>query len=326
MTEATVGLAPGRNVLTVDPGEAAVVAAVADRLVAAHPHVDDALVAAARPAWEELPAGIRRRLRAFRRDSGVSGVLAVHGLPLDAGLPPTPAVGGSVQRTTTRAAAVLLLAACGLGDPAAYRQEKGGALVQDVVPVPGQEAFQGNAGSTELMLHNENAFHVHRPDHVLLLCLRADHDRVAGLHTSSVREALALLPAPTRALLARPVFRTAAPPSFGFDSAGTPGHAVLTGDAEDPDVRVDFAATTAVTPAGQAALDELSRALGAVPRTLHLEPGDLAVVDNRVALHGRSAFRPRYDGADRWLQRTFVLGDLRRSRDHRPGDGHVLER
>ncbi|GAA1937146.1 TauD/TfdA family dioxygenase [Amycolatopsis minnesotensis] len=326
MTEATIELAPGSNVLALSPGEAAAFAAVADRLVTAHPHVDEALVAGARSAWDDLPVGTRRRIRAFRRDSGVSGVLVVRGLPLDVELPPTPSVGGSVQRTTTRAAAVLLLVACGLGDPAAYRQEKGGALVQDVVPVPGQEAFQGNAGSTELMLHNENAFHDHRPDYVLLLCLRADHDRVAGLHTSSVREALGLLPATTRALLGRPVFRTAAPPSFGFDSAGTPEQAVLTGDAEDPDVRVDFAATTAVTPDGQAALDELNRVLEAVARTRRLEPGVLAIVDNHVTLHGRSAFRPRYDGADRWLQRTFVLNDLRRSRDHRPGDGHVLER
>ncbi|GAQ60052.1 L-asparagine oxygenase [Streptomyces scabiei] len=45
---------------------------------------------------------------------------------------------------------------------------------------------------------------------------------------------------------------------------------------------------------------------------------------HRITLHGRSAFTPRYDGRDRWLQRTFAFSDLRRSRDHRPGDGTVL--
>ena len=48
------------------------------------------------------------------------------------------------------------------------------------------------------------------------------------------------------------------------------------------------------------------------------------MVDNRVTVHGRTAFRPRYDGRDRWLQRTFVAADLRRSREYRPGDGYVL--
>jgi len=50
------------------------------------------------------------------------------------------------------------------------------------------------------------------------------------------------------------------------------------------------------------------------------------IVDNRVTVHGRTAFRPRYDGADRWLQRTFAVADLRRSRDHRPDDGYILTR
>jgi L-asparagine oxygenase len=58
--------------------------------------------------------------------------------------------------------------------------------------------------------------------------------------------------------------------------------------------------------------------------THQLVPGDLAVVDNRVTVHGRTAFTPRYDGRDRWLQRTFAALNLRRSRGHRPGDGHVL--
>jgi L-asparagine oxygenase len=47
-------------------------------------------------------------------------------------------------------------------------------------------------------------------------------------------------------------------------------------------------------------------------------------VDNRVTVHGRTAFQPRYDGRDRWLQRTFALADLRRSRGYRPNDGYVL--
>jgi hypothetical protein len=61
-------------------------------------------------------------------------------------------------------------------------------------------------------------------------------------------------------------------------------------------------------------------------QTLYLGPGDLAVVDNRVTLHGRTAFRSRYDGLDRWLQRDFSVRDLCRSRDYRPADGHVLVR
>jgi len=37
-----------------------------------------------------------------------------------------------------------------------------------------------------------------------------------------------------------------------------------------------------------------------------LEAGDVLVLDNRVYLHGRSKFTPRYDGADRFLIRCFA--------------------
>ena len=52
--------------------------------------------------------------------------------------PPTPC-----SATPTVAAAVLMMVACGLGDPVAYLAEKSGALVQDVVPVPGQGELLG---------------------------------------------------------------------------------------------------------------------------------------------------------------------------------------
>ncbi|WNF28105.1 clavaminate synthase family protein [Streptomyces sp. C11-1] len=287
---------------------------------------DPDTAAAARGGWEELPGRFRSAVRDFRRDSGDCGVMLFRGLPVDeALLPPTPTVDGSVRReATVPGAALLMTAAGGLGDPAAYAPEKSGALVQDVVPVPGREDFEGNAGSTLLSFHIENAFHVHRPDFVMLLCLRADHDGTAGLRTGSIRQALPTLSERTREVLARPEFSTQPPPSFGSADGTTPPRPVLYGDPEDPDLRVDFSATTALTLEARQALVELEAAVNATSHTVRLTPGDLAIVDNRVTTHGRTAFRPRYDGGDRWLLRTFAVADLRRSRSHRPGDGYVL--
>jgi len=284
-----------------------------------------AWVARARRAWDECPVGLRRPLREFRRDSGPHGSMLLGGLPVDHDqLPDTPAVAGSVQRTAAVPAAVLMMIAAGLGDPAAFRPEKTGALVQDVVPVPGRESFQGNAGSVLLEWHTENAFHPNRPDFVMLLCLRQDHEGIAGLRTSCARTVLPLLSDETRDALFRDEFVTQAPPSFGLGAAGAVEHAVLTGAPEDPNLQVDLAATTARTERAGAALTELQRRFNDAAQTLVLRPGDLAIVDNRVTVHGRTAFTPRYDGRDRWLQRTFVMADLRRSRHQRPSDGYVL--
>ncbi|WP_329404099.1 clavaminate synthase family protein [Streptomyces melanogenes] len=283
----------------------------------------------ARGAWEDLPLPLRREVRRFRRDSGPHGTLVIGGLPIDeAALPATPALPGSVQRRATVPAAMLTMVACGLGEPLAYLAEKSGALVQDVVPVPGQETFHGNAGSAPLSFHTENGFHPHPPDYVVFLCLRADHDRTAGLRTAGIRQALPLLTPADRQALFAPEFITTPPPSFSPDASANKPEAtpVLSGAAEDPDIRMAQLVTTPLTPRATAALSAFGRACEATARTLRLTPGDLVVIDNRVTVHGRTAFQPRYDGADRWLQRTYVTTDLRRSRDHRPDDGHVLAR
>jgi L-asparagine oxygenase len=299
---------------------------VARTAAAAAPRLVDssAWVAAARRGWAEMPAAVRHSLHAFRRDSGMQGVLLVRGLPVDEHLlPRTPAAANSAQRSATLPAALLMSFACGLGDPVAYAAEKAGALVQDVVPVPGREEFQGNAGSVALSFHTENAFHSHRPDFVLLLCLRTDHDGLAGLRTACVRGVLPLLSGQARDVLTSPEFVTPPPPSFGGGAGGAP-LPVLSGADGDPDLRVDLAATAPLGRKGANALAELAELFERTARTVRLWPGDMAIVDNRVAVHGRTSFKPRYDGGDRWLQRTFVAADLRRSRAWRASDGYVL--
>ncbi|MFE0119359.1 TauD/TfdA family dioxygenase [[Kitasatospora] papulosa] len=288
-------------------------------------------VARARDAWEDLPLLLRRGVRRFRRHSGPHGTLVIGGLPVDrADLPATPSVTGSVQRRATVPAALLTMVACGLGEPLAYRAEKSGALVQDVVPVPGQENFHGNAGSVPLSFHTENGFHPHPPDYVIFLCLRADHERIAGMRVAGIRQALPLLAPASREALFAPEFITTPPPSFAPDTAASnpavEPRPVLSGAVEDPDIRMAQLVTTPLTPRATEALFEFGRACEATARTLRLAPGDLVIIDNRVTVHGRTAFHPRYDGADRWLQRTYATMDLRRSRDHRPHDGHILAR
>jgi L-asparagine oxygenase len=286
---------------------------------------DPSWVSFARTLSCRLPARLRARIREFRHDPGMDGTLLVRGLPMDAkALPPTPAQPESVERKTTKMAAVIALVSLQLGEIIAYRNEKAGALVQNVVPVPGYEQHQSNAGSTPLEMHVENAFHPNRPDFVALLCLRHDPEGQAGLQVASVRQAVAALPNETRKTLSEARFVTESPPSFGALDASAPPHAVLTGDFDDPDVRVDFNSTHPVDDEARDAWYALRDALVSVLQTLRLEPGDLAILDNRVALHGRTYFQPRYDGTDRWLHRTFVHLDHRRSRPLRSVTGHVL--
>ncbi|WP_042383860.1 TauD/TfdA family dioxygenase [Streptacidiphilus melanogenes] len=67
---------------------------------------------------------------------------------------------------------------------------------------------------------------------------------------------------------------------------------------------------TAITASGCAVLAALEESLGRCAQSILLGSGDLLLIDNRRSVHGRTAFRPAYDGTDRWIQRVLLLRRL----------------
>jgi L-asparagine oxygenase len=82
---------------------------------------------------------------------------------------------------------------------------------------------------------------------------------------------------------------------------------VLFGTEDRVFMRFNSHNTSALTDEGGQALKSLAVALEAVCRDIVLSPGEMVIVENHVAAHGRTAFQPRYDGADRWLRRCYSL-------------------
>ncbi|MEU6589473.1 TauD/TfdA family dioxygenase [Streptomyces sp. NPDC046881] len=284
---------------------------------------DTDLLHAVEIAASVLPPAVRKALIAFRDEGNPSGSLLLSGLPVGT-LPPTPDVVEKEPAWTEVPVATLsqLMVMSVLGRSFSYSDEKSGHLVQDVCPKRGAEERQENSGSVLLELHTEDGFHPNPPHFLSLICLREDHDRVAATVTSGILDILPHLDPDTVAALRRPEFRTRFSTSFVPDESVevlTDPMPVLTGPAESPELRVDFHGTIAQTPRARAALDQLERAMLGTLKGLVLRPGDLIVVDNRHAVHGRSGFAPRYDGDDRWLRRSFALADLRPVNDRLTG-------
>lgn len=124
---------------------------------------------------------------------------------------------------------------------------------------------------------------------------------------------LPLLPARHLPVLFEPVFRTGIDYSFGnlaMQKANGPVLSVLYGNRRDPCLRYDLDLMVGLNARARAALDAVRRAAQRACMAVGLEAGDLLVIDNRRAVHGRSAFTPRYDGRDRWLKRAYLVGDL----------------
>ncbi|MDT9682187.1 TauD/TfdA family dioxygenase [Streptomyces sp. TRM76323] len=267
-----------------------------------------------------LPTRLREGVESFRDTPPDHGLLVVRGLPVG-DVPATPAVYGSNVLGETHSSSLLVaLLAHPLGGLIGYEDEKSGALVHDVYPVPTDAAKPLNSGSTLFDFHTENVHHPVRPSHLGLLCLRPDHDRRAATMVASVREAEPLLSAADRELLRTDRYRSRFPLSFTRGLAEderpvTDPHPVLTdGPADAPGTRVRFNMhnTFGTDAPAQEALERLNRAMHTVHRAVRADRGDLLLVDNRIVVHGRSDFTPRYDGEDRWLRRFYPYpGELR---------------
>lgn len=270
-----------------------------------------------------LPPRLLRELAAFRQIGNPYGALLIRNVPVDAVIGATPPRGEAIDWHQVPIASVAQLALTSrLGDVIAFADEKDGRLLQDVVPVPGAEHRQENSGTTFMELHTENGFHPFKPDFVTLLCLRPDHERLACTLTASVHRLLPRLSPRCLRTLREPVFRIRFASSF---SAG--GHsgplAALLGPAHRPEFIADFHAMEPLTEAARRALEEVKAAIPQILLGAVLGVGDLLIVDNRVALHGRREFDARHDGRDRWLRRCFAAVDLHRSREFRSPDSRV---
>lgn len=284
--------------------------------------LDEAFVTRAGHAARSLPQQVHDALVDFADHGHRSGALLLRGAPIGQ-LPPTPATPTTPSGKDLTSEMTLLTVARRLGQPVGYRPEHGGRLVQNIVPTQAQADRQvSTSSSVDLMFHTETAFHPHRPRYLLLLCLRGDPAAVTTL--ASIHELLGLLDPAVVETLFEPRFRTAVDASFlagRSNQLGSP-RPVLSGTREEPTFVFDADLMVGTDVRAEAALRAVTEAVEACHTGVVLMPGELLVVDNHLAIHGRSHFAPRFDGTDRWLQRTFVVSDLSPSAADR--DGRVI--
>jgi L-asparagine oxygenase len=290
------------------------------------PRREDTLAAIRAVASVSLPVTLNQSLTAMRNGEYDRGALLVRRLLTDSLNLPTPLE--PVARPTDRLAFISEVIHLGiglvLGEPLAYQAEKSGVLVQHVYPVESEKNAPSNESSASTLdLHTEIAFSTHRlestdsPDFVLLLCLRADPWREAATLIAELGDLCAELSDKELLVLEEPRFELRAPYSFTRTLQGQRpwfgpipiihnDNGVLTG-------AFDLACgCRGIDSDAQGALEKL-RAAALAPRAtarVHLEFGDLLILDNRRCAHGRTPFRAGFNGRDRWMQRLYVRRSL----------------
>ena len=293
----------------------------------------------------ELPRRIREFLSDFKLQEPACGVCLISGYPIDnARIGKTPShwkwkldTAASLEEQI-----MFVLFGCLLGDPFAWATQQDGYLMHDVLPIKDNEYDQLGTGSEQLLWwHTEDAFHPHRADYLGLMCLR-NPDRVA---TTIGAPDISRMPQEQVDLLFQPRFLIKPDESHSeknesdlrkqtrngdevLDSAyenirklnsAPPRVPMLFGNRQAPYVRLDPYFTTPLDDEAGAALNALARSIDENIQEVVLQPGDCFFIDNYRIVHGRKAFKARYDGTDRWLKRLNLTRDLRKSQGSRGG-------
>ena len=248
-----------------------------------------------------------------------AGVVLARGLPIG-NVPPTPRTPQRESKPDRISETTLLGAAMRLGEPVGFVQEHGGDVVQDLYPLASSVGRQLSTSSgVELAFHTETAFHPHKPRYLLLLCLRGDSNAATTL--CCVDDIINELSPDTLGVVHEARFRCGVDESFGHGAAWmTEPSPIISRDEQGRNaLTFDGELTIGTDTRAEEAIREINAAIARVRTSITLGAGDLLLVDNRRAVHGRSPFTARFDGSDRWLQRAFVVNDLAPSADERVG-------
>ncbi|WP_280248667.1 TauD/TfdA family dioxygenase [Nocardia abscessus] len=311
-------------------------AAIADPAAAARTLMDPVLIDQIDTRAAELPAEVRR---AMRPPATGAGATIVSRLPLaDNEIGPTPPSwqeaalwsGDPVSRAHSfEFDLVMLLLARSAGEPFGWDGQQDGRLVNNIIPAVGHEYEQSGASSNVLLSpHTEDAFHPRRSHLLILGCLR--NPDLVGTTVSSVRRVA--LSSEDRMRLSTPTLPILPDVSYGADENRYSAPAVPTlwtpTDFDEQTVRYDPAYTplAEADPEFRAAYDRLTTELERVCVTAVLAPGEVLLLDNDVAVHGRVPFTARYDGTDRWLKRVNIRLPERRRRDEEASENGYGQR
>lgn len=275
----------------------------------------DDVCAQARLLARRLPLDLAETMLRFGEWGSDSGMFVVSGVDVGT-VPATPMHNRDGIGAGTLFASQVILLAHLLGDVVYYQAEGTGHLMQDVVPNPQYLNRQSSQGSqAELEAHTEQSFSPMRPDYVVLGCLRGDS--AAQTFVLSARELARHFTEAELAYLRRPLWTTLIDDSFhpyvpDPDEIRGP-FPLLSGSPEDPVLLLDQELTHGMTAEAQRLLEQVIAVYARAKKGFTLRAGDVGFVDNSRAMHGRSAFVPRFDGTDRFVVRTFVVRDLRRT-------------
>jgi len=282
---------------------------------------------------KDLPVRIQIELMNFIENGNENGFLLISGINNDDNIPDTPSNNTFKTGETTILAKIQGIILSCVSDIIAYEAEGHGHIFQDIVPIQKMKMEQTSLGSsTELEIHTEQAFSKLRPDILSLACLRGDLNAIT--YVLPVQTIIDNMSEDEVELLKQPLWKTGVDLSFKLD-----GHEFIEGDIRGPfpilnienqynngryNLVFDQDLMFGINEDAQGLVGKIVDIYYNYRIHHNLKPGEIIIIDNRHAVHGRSPFQPKYDGKDRFLVRCFSVFDYQYSSYARQNDCRVV--
>lgn len=270
---------------------------------------------------QEMPHGLAEEIATYMESPEADFALISHHMIRDHDLGDTPTVQKDpiTTKTSLEYEMVVMLYGSILGSVFGWATQQEGNIVNDIIPM---ETFAdqqvGASSKVELAWHTEDAYHPGRADFICLFCLR--NPTGAPTTVASIVDIRSQQDLP--AALFEPCVRIAADDAqaAGAEAAGIDDWTesavkpvpILSQNGVGLEMCVD-PAYMSVASEEEGVYDAVTGFCQTIDEHLTevvLKPGDLLILNNHRAVHGRRPFKPTYSGRDRWLKRVNVARDF----------------
>jgi L-asparagine oxygenase len=251
-------------------------------------------------------AQLNDRIRSWGAAVGLAQLGLVRNLPIGTDLPQTPVRKGAVDDLAMFSDGVTAVFSALFGAVYVLDAKVVQRHIHNIYPALEDENTQLGASSAELEWHVEDGWHPHRPSWIGLLCLRGDPTvvtRIAALDDF-------LLSDSEKDILRDETCRLRVDESFHERLRdGQCMVKVLQERDGRSEIVFDPEYTVYRDPRQRDLHRRVARAATMAQSEVVLNAGEFMVMNNRRAMHSRSAYTPRRDGSDRWVKRTLIVDD-----------------
>jgi len=213
---------------------------------------------------------------------------------------------------TTLLGKVQAIINCYIGEMVSYEAEGNGRLFQDMVPNETMQDSQTSLSSkAELELHTEQAFSELRPDYLSLACLKGASD--AKTYLLDIYDLMDSLDIEDICLLKQSLWNIGVDLSFKMN--GCSDHIrgpipIITVLDQSLQLNFDQDLMIGLNEEAKILSEKIIRIYYERRKHIVLKPGNLLIINNHKAVHGRSIFTPNFDGNDRFIIRSFIMKNL----------------